>query len=328
MLRPAHRRRAAAAGALVTVAMLSACTSDSGATTAPQPTPAVAESAASSAASSVVGAAVAARSDVSKNGVAAREKTFTGAALDSANAFAKTLPARTAAEKSASELASTGVLVLGVSRAGDVARQILAQTTLVKGGAAVLVLLASPDAATDFKVAAITPMLKGSALEALDPITMGSAGVGTGDGLAAQPDAVLTAFAASVKFPSPTTTKLLAGDPISDQLRASAAAQSKAISAQGTFSQTHDPKGVVGGLRLKGGSGAVVFADLVRGDAIALRQAAKLTPAKDVTLLSGLKLITTEAKLTTNETVAMVIPATGAARLVGYSDQLVNATGR
>ena len=85
---------------------------------------------------------------------------------------------------------------------------------------------------------------------------------------------------------------------------------------------------MVGGLRLKGGSGAVVFADLVRDDAIALRQAAKLTPAKDVTLLSGLKLITTEAKLTTNETVAMVIPSTGAARLVGYSDQLVNATGR
>ncbi|MEO5746183.1 MAG: hypothetical protein ABIQ53_16570 [Terracoccus sp.] len=308
--------------------MLSACTSDSGDTAAPQPTPAVAQSAATGAASSVVAAAVAARSNVTTNGVAAREKTFMGAALDSANAFAKTLAARTPAEKAASELASTGVKVLGVSRAGDSPRQMLVQTTLVKGGAAVLVLLASPDATSDFKVAAITPMLKGSTLEALDPITMGSAAVGTGDGLAAKPDVVLTAFAASVKFPSPTTSKLLAADPISDQLRASAAAQSKAISAQGTFSQIHDPKGVVGGLRLKGGSGAVVFADLVRNDSIALRQAAKLTPAKDVTLLSGLKLITTEAKLTTNETIAMVIPGTGAARIVGYSDQLVNATGR
>ena len=328
MPRPAHRRRGAAAAALVTVALLSSCTSDSGDTAAPAPTPVVAESAATGAASGVVGAAVAARSNVSAGGVAAREKTFTGPALASANAFAKTLPARTAAERSASELASSGVKVLGVSRAGDSPRQILAQTTLAKGGAAVLLLLVSPDATTDFKVAAITPMLKGSTLEALDPLAMGSAAVGTGDGLAATADAVLTAFAASVKFPSPTTTKLLATDPISDQLRASAAAQSKAISAQGTFSQTHDPKGVVGGLRLKGGSGAVVFADLVRNDAIALRQAAKLTPARDVTLLSGLKLITTEAKLTTNETVAMVIPGSGVARLVGYSDQLVDATGR
>lgn len=327
MPRPAHRRGAAAA-ALVTVAMLAACTSDGGDTSAPKPTPVVAETAATGTASGVVAAAVAARSDVSAGGAAAREKTFTGAALDSANAFAKTLPARTAAEKAGSELASTDIKVLGVSRAGDSPRQILAQTTLVKGGAAVLVLLVSPDAATDFKVAAITPMLKGSTLEALDPVAMGSAAVGTGDGLAAKPDAVLTAFASSVKFPSPTTTPLLAGDPLSDQLRASSAAQSKAISGQGTFSQTHEPKGVVGGLRLKGGSGAVVFADLVRDDAIALRQAAKLTPAKDVTLLSGLKLITTEAKLTTNETVAMVIPSSGPARLVGYSDQLVNATGR
>ncbi|OFE14668.1 hypothetical protein BA895_10010 [Humibacillus sp. DSM 29435] len=328
MPRHVHRRRGAASAALVAVAMLSACTSDSGDTAAPQPTPAVAQSAATGAASSVVAAAVAARSNVTATGVAAREKTFTGAALDSANAFAKTLPARTAAEKAGFELATTGVKVLGVSRAGDSPRQMLVQTTLVKSEAAVLVLLASPDATADFKVAAITPMLKGSTLEALDPITMGSAAVGTGDGLAAKPADVLTAFAASVKFPSPTTTKLLAADPISDQLRASAAAQSKAISAQGSFSQMHDPKGVVGGLRLKGGSGAVVFADLVRNDSIALRQAAKLTPAKDVTLLSGLKLITTEAKLTTNETVAMVIPATGAARIVGYSDQLVNATGR
>ncbi|MEO7000125.1 MAG: hypothetical protein ABI112_18770 [Terracoccus sp.] len=328
MPRPAHRRCRAAAAALVTVAMLSACTSDSGDTAAPKPTPVVAESAATVAASDVVTAAVAARSDVSAGGDAARKKTFSGAALDSANAFAKTLPARTAADKADSELASAGVKVLGVSRAGDSPRQILAQTTLVKGGAAVLVLLVSPDAATDFTVAAITPMLKGSTLDALDPVAMGSAAVGTGDGLAATPDVVLAAFAASVKFPSPVMTKLLAGDPISDQLRASAAAQSKAISAQGTFSQTHDPKGVVGGLRLKDGSGAVVFADLVRGDAIALRQAAKLTPAKDVTLLSGLKLITTEATLTTNETVAMVIPSSGAARLVGYSDQLVSATGR
>jgi hypothetical protein len=138
----------------------------------------------------------------------------------------------------------------------------------------------------------------------------------------------VAAFAASVKYPKPTATKLLAADPLSEQLRQSAVAQSQALNNQGAFTQEHEPKGVVGGLRLKDGKGAIVFAHLVRNDAIAMRTPVKLTPAKDLTLLTGIKQITTEANLTSNEIVAIVIPASGQARIVAAADQLVAGSGR
>ena len=90
----------------------------------------------------------------------------------------------------------------------------------------------------------------------------------------------------------------------------------------------HQPKETLGGLRLKDGKGAIVFAHLERNDAIAMRSAVKLTPAKELTLLTGIKQITTEANLTSNEIVAFVIPASGPARIVAASDQLVAGTGR
>ncbi len=66
----------------------------------------------------------------------------------------------------------------------------------------------------------------------------------------------------------------------------------------------------------------------MRTDNIAMRQPTKLTPSKDLTLLTGIKQITSEASLHSNQIVAMVIPATGAARVVAGWDQLVGGTGR
>jgi hypothetical protein len=311
--------------------MLSACTgnSDDGSSgTAGAGTPAVAPEAAQTTATSAVTAAATSSLDATAAGAAARDKAFVGAALQSANAYAKTLPGRTAAEKADTQLATTGVKVLAISRGGDAPQQVLAQTTLKKTGAAVLVLLVGGQNGAPFKAAAVTPMLPDAKLDALDPTTDGSAAVGDGSGLAAKPDDVMAAFAASVKYPKPTATKLLAADPLSEQLRQSAVAQSQALNNQGAFTQEHEPKGVVGGLRLKDGKGAIVFAHLVRNDAIAMRTPVKLTPAKDLTLLTGIKQITTEANLTSNEIVAIVIPASGQARIVAASDQLVAGSGR
>ncbi|GAA3699218.1 hypothetical protein GCM10022399_14610 [Terrabacter ginsenosidimutans] len=330
MPRTATRRRALAA-ALACAAMLSACTgnSDDGSSgTAGAGTPAVAPEAAQTTATSAVTAAATSSLDATAAGAAARDKAFVGAALQSANAYAKTLPGRTAAEKADTQLATTGVKVLAISRGGDAPQQVLAQTTLKKTGAAVLVLLVGGQNGAPFKAAAVTPMLPDAKLDALDPTTDGSAAVGDGSGLAAKPDDVMAAFAASVKYPKPTATKLLAADPLSEQLRQSAVAQSQALNNQGAFTQEHEPKGVVGGLRLKDGKGAIVFAHLVRNDAIAMRTPVKLTPAKDLTLLTGIKQITTEANLTSNEIVAIVIPASGQARIVAASDQLVAGSGR
>jgi hypothetical protein len=311
--------------------MLSACTgnSDDGSSgTAGAGTPAVAPEAAQTTATSAVTAAATSSLDATAAGAAARDKAFVGAALQSANAYAKTLPGRTAAEKADTQLATTGVKVLAISRGGDAPQQVLAQTTLKKTGAAVLVLLVGGQNGAPFKAAAVTPMLPDAKLDALDATTDGSAAVGDGSGLAAKPDDVMAAFAASVKYPKPTATKLLAADPLSEQLRQSAVAQSQALNNQGAFTQEHEPKGVVGGLRLKDGKGAIVFAHLVRNDAIAMRTPVKLTPAKDLTLLTGIKQITTEANLTSNEIVAIVIPASGQARIVAASDQLVAGSGR
>ena len=330
MPRTATRRRALAA-ALACAAMLSACTGnsdDSSSGTAGAGTPAVAPEAAQTTATSAVTAAATSSLDATAAGAAARDKAFVGAALQSANAYAKTLPGRTAAEKADTQLATTGVKVLAISRGGDAPQQVLAQTTLKKTGAAVLVLLVGGQNGAPFKAAAVTPMLPDAKLDALDATSDGSAAVGDGSGLVAKPDDVVAAFAASVKYPKPTATKLLAADPLSEQLRQSAVAQSQALNNQGAFTQEHEPKGVVGGLRLKDGKGAIVFAHLVRNDAIAMRTPVKLTPAKDLTLLTGIKQITTEANLTSNEIVAIVIPASGQARIVAASDQLVAGSGR
>jgi hypothetical protein len=327
MPRPANRRRALVA-ALAILAVLSACTgnTDEGAETAP--TPAVAATAAATTAEATLKAAIAALADTSPTGEAAREAAFSGPALESAHAWAKTLPGKTAQQKADAQLSATGAKVIAISRTGDEPEQLLVQTTLEKTKAAVLALLVADAAGPGFKVAALTPMLAEARVDALDPTATGSAAIGAGDGLAITPEEAMQAFADSVRFPDPGETTALVEDPLTAQLRQSAVAQDKAISASGAFSQAHEPKDVIGGLRLKDGAGAIVFTHIVRTDSIALRKAAKLKPSKDLALLTGIEQITTEATLTSNQLIAFVIPTTGAARVVAASDQLVAGAGR
>ena len=195
----------------------------------------------------------------------------------------------------------------------------LAQTTLKKTGAAVLVLLVGGQAGAPFKAAAVTPMLPDAKLDALDPTTDGLGRRRRRQGLSAKPDDVVAAFAASVKYPEADRDQGARRRPALGAAAPVGAAQSQALNNQGAFTQDHDPKGVIGGLRLKDGNGAIVFAHLVRSDAIAMRTPVKLTPAKDLTLLTGIKQITTEANLTSNEIIAIVIPASGQARIVAAS---------
>ncbi|GAA6524649.1 hypothetical protein [Intrasporangium sp. DVR] len=327
MPRPASRRRALVA-ALATLVVLSACTGNADEGVETQPTPVVAATAATMTADTSLAAAVAALEDSTPAGEAAREAAFTGPALESAHAWATTLPAKTAQQKADARLSASGAKVIGVSRVGDEPRQILAQTTFEKTKAPVLALLVAEAPGSDFKVAALTPMLAESRVDALDPTSVGSEAIGDGAGLAARPADVMQAFADSVAFPDPKETTLLVEDPLTAQLRQSARAQAKAVSASGSFAQSHEPGDVIGGLRLKGGDGAIVFANIVRSDNIALRRASKLTPSKDFTRLTGIKRITSEASLTSNQIIAFVIPATGAARIVAATDQLVAGTGR
>ena len=341
MSRPATRRRTLAAAALACAALLGACTgkADEAAQTssasasgsaapAPSATTAGDASAAQTAAQDAVAAAVTASTDVTAAGPAARAKHFTGPALASANAAAKIFPARTEGEKADVAVSPTGVTVLAVSRPGDEPAQIVARTSLTKSGAPVLALLTAPTAAGPYQVAALTPVLPSATIDPFNPTAEGSPALGDGSGLVAAPDEIVASFAASVRFPGPATSTLLTLDPLTQQLRLSARAQSQALSSQGTFTQTFTPQQVLGGLRLAGDAGALVFAHLERRDDVAYRSPQQLTPDKELTLLTGIKQITTEAKLTSNEMVAIVIPPSGQARVVAAADQIVAGSGR
>lgn len=325
--RTGRTRRHALAAAVLTVASLAACTGNADDTADGQRTPAVAPSAATTTAASVMEQAAAARLDATPAGEAARAEVYDGPALESANAFAKALAVKTPAEKADVEL-SPEAKVLAISAAPAVPHQILLQASRKKSGDAVLVLLQAEKAGAPFKIVAETPMLAQAKLDALDPTTSGSSPLDDTSGLAASPKDVVAAYAASVAFPDPKTSDVVTADPFSDQLRASAEAQAKALGTGGVFTQTHTPGEILGGLKLQGGKGAVVFAHLVRDDQIAMRSPLKLTPAKDVTAITGVKLITTEAKLTSNELVAFVIPETGSARAIASWEQLVSGSGR
>lgn len=343
-------RRASVLTALACVVGLAACTGNGG-DSAPTPRPAVAPETATAAARTAVTGIVSTLSAADQEGDAARAGVFVGPALETANARARTLPAKTAKERAALQLDAADVTVLAITRASDEPRQILAQTSLEGSGAAVLVLLvadqpgeAAPTTAstggttgtpvapgapsTGFKVAAVTPVLPSATVEALDPVSTGSEPVSDGTDLVEPPDEVVKAFADSVAYPDPTPSDLLEDDPLSTQLREDAAEQAKTISGRGVFTQTHTPGGVLGGFRLAGDAGVLVFTHLVRDETIALRNPVDLTPGKDFTLLTGVTTITTEAKLTSNEIVAFVIPESGKARAVAASDQLVDGSGR
>lgn len=323
MFRPVLRRRALTA-ALAGALSLAACTGNGGDETASSGTPAVAPTQAASVATSLVAAAGQAQADATAAGGAARAKVYQGPALKAADGQAKVLAAGSAAQRSAAELDTT-VTVLGVSSQADSPAQILARTDLKKSQAPVLVLLTGDQNGQNFKIAAMAPMVEDARLDALDPVSEGSGLIGPGTGLVAKPDDVAAAWAGSVAYPDPKKSPLVADDPWSGQLRKDATSASKSLGTQGVFTQTHQPGTVLGGLRLKGGSGAIVFTQLERTDSIAFHKPTQMTPSKEVTALSGIKVITTEAQLTSSEFIAFVIPATGQARVVAARDQLTAA---
>jgi hypothetical protein len=319
-------RRGALAALLGVVLAVSACTGNTSDVTLSTGTPAVEPTQATSIATTLLTGAAKVQADDSDTGKSERSNLFAGPALEAANARATVLAARAAKDRASAALSTSPATVLAVSsQSKDTPAQVLAQTSLEESGASVLALLVGDPDGQNFRIVALTPMVEGATLDALDPSNEGSGLVGDGSGLVATPKQVVQDWAASVAYPDPTKSALIAADPWSDLLRTQAQAQAKSVGAEGLFAQRHAPGEVLGGLRLKGGVGAVVFADLTRTDAIALHKPSSMTPAKDVTALTGIKKITTEAKLVSSEFVAFVIPATGQVRLIAAQDQLTSA---
>ena len=201
--------------------------------------------------------------------------------------------------------------MLAVSRAGDTPAQILAQTTLKKTGAPVLVLLTAATPGGPLQGGGADPGAAGR--RDRRPSTRRPTArppSATAQGLAATPDEVV----ASVRrrrcaSRSPATSKLLAADPLTEQLRQSAQRPVAGpqqpghvhpdLHAQGRPRRAA-PQGRQGRHRLRPPRCATTRSPCARPQ--------KLTPDKELTLLTGIKQITSEAKLTSNEIIAIVIP--------------------
>lgn len=278
----------------------------------------------------VVASAVTADSMPTSAGDAARRTAYSGDALAAASADAR-LAATGDAKKTADRaLTATPPVVLAVSRGLPYPRSMIVQTTRAKSGLPVLSLLTTPDVRTPYRIAISAPMLAGASVKGFDPLTRGSEGVGTGAGLAVAPATLTTTYAASLAFPVPTAkgpSPFVPDDSFAQGVRASAANQNKSMDGRGTFTQVHTAKAVVGGLRVAGGAGALVFTAMDREDIFLNRTAGTLTPSKPFTALTGLTSVTSEADLSTLEIVVFFIPDSGQAVTVAADEHLYDASG-
>ena len=113
-------------------------------------------------------------------------------------------------------------------------------------------------------------------------------------------------------------------------MRAGAAAASSAVASQATFTQTHTvaPNSVYAVRQADGD--ALVFGVLVRTDSFAVKSDQNVSTAanKAFVLLTGKKVITKSASITTLEFVIFAVPQSGGqSTLVAAREQVVAGSG-
>jgi len=221
--------------------------------------------------------------------------------------------------------------LLAVSRGFGFPRFIVAQTVASVGGLPTLHLLISPDAATPYRIAMSVEMVPPATVEPFDALGQGSSLVTNGAGLAVAPATLLNLYAAQMAFPARAVHKPpFAADSFSDQVRAGAAGVAKAVASQATFTQVHK---VVPGSEYavrQASGGALVFGAIKCTDSFAVKAGQTVDTAanKAFVLLSGKKLITKAASITTIEFVVFAVPrSTGQATLVAAREQIVAGSG-
>ncbi len=325
-------RLTAALGAVALTATLSGCATIAGVSDAPTATVggAVPGSRAQAIAAQVVQTAQQAAAAPGADGDALRDTAFTGDALAAAKADAKLAGTLTPDQKDALALTGAAPTVLAVSTGESYPRAMVVQTTRAKSGLPILSFLTTPDVRTPFKIAASAPMLPSSEVPAFDVMTQGAPVLGDdAGGLAVDPEKLLGAYAASLSFPAPAATAdaPFTDDAFATKLKQSAKAQSDALAGVGTFTQQHQAKDVVGGLRLAGRKGALVFTVLDRKDTLLNKTQGTVTPSPQFKALTGLTSIKAEAVQDSLEFVLFVVPDTGQAKVVGAEEHLVSASG-
>lgn len=256
-----------------------------------------------------------------------RGDVYVGTAFHVAEAQAKLASTMTETERADLALSATKAVVLAVSRGAAYPRTIIAAATKAKSGAPVLLLLTTPDAATPYKIAASTSLLAGATVGQFDTVATGSPAVTDGP-LAVAPDALLAAYAASLAYPTKTQpAQPFAPDSFAAALLTSERNQVKAFARGTSLTSVHTPTGVLGGLRMPAGKGALVFVAMERKDVLTETTANSLTPTPAFTVLSGKSVITSRAELRSLEIVAFTVPESGPAQAVAADDQLFAASG-
>ena len=285
-------------------------------------------------ATQVVTAAEKATAAPGAEGDAVRAMAFTGEALIAAQADARLAATVSAEVRNARALTASPPVVLAVSRGLDYPRSMVVQTTRAPSSLPVLHLLTTPDVRTPYRIAASTLMLPSAAVKVFDKVAQGSPALGDGSGLAVRPEDLSKRYAASLAFPavaspadaSPADAPFTE-DTFATGVRASAVSQSQRLAHIATLTQQHELADVMGGLRVAGGKGALVFAVLDRRDSVVNRPGVVVTPLPAFTALTGLTTVTAEASQHTLEFVAFFVPDSGPAVVVGAQEQLVSASG-
>jgi hypothetical protein len=259
----------------------------------------------------------------------ARSAVLSGDALTLANAEAARAGAPTTTTELATEPTPT---VVAQSQGRDWPRAILASTLDEDTNTAHLHVMVSEAPDQPFRIAASVPMFGGAELPAVAAENAGSPmlEVTDGEGLPASPEEVVAAYAAALAHPKPKATDLVSVDnPFATALKATAAAQTKALGKLGTLTQTHEPR-LDDALTFRLADGGVVtFGLMQRTDTMGVKPAAKqLTLPAEYAKLTGRKTVKTSLTLNSLESFVMVIPTSGKAEVIGGSELLVSGKGR
>lgn len=229
--------------------------------------------------------------------------------------------------------------LLAVSRGFGFPRFIIAQAVATDGGLPILYLLTSPDAGTPYRISMTVDMVPPATVQPFDRLSSGSPLVSNSTGpsvtsragLAVTPDTLLNLYAAQMAFPAKAAGNApFAADSFSSQLRAEAAGTASAVGAQATFTQVHKVMPDCAYTVRQASGDALVFGVLERTDSFAVKPGQSVSTAanKAFVLLTGKKLITTSASLTTVEFLIFSVPQSkGQATLVAAREQIVAGSG-
>lgn len=262
------------------------------------------------------------REDGAKADADARAEVFSGPALREAEAAARTDDGGDAAEE------HEDLTVLGISRGTDWPRAILA--TSRDGDVQRLHVLVSEEADRSYSLFADVPMAAGASVPALAPTAEG-APVTVSDAPDQEVTSAATAWAKGVAYPAPSKAPsgVSLEDAFSAALAKNAEAEDEDLDDLAEYRQrqsTVDADSVTFDLA---GGGQLSFLPMTRTDTITASSRLKELKIEDRALKGVLDTSTVGQSLSIKhaETLALVTPESGAAKVVGVSDVLHSATG-